>query len=88
MAIPQPLTCGHCGATDLGIATRFSYAWISAPGKRNTRTLQRHTLCRPNQIGRMDCFRLVTVFKHAIACRACRSAFPIAGPPDARERRD
>ncbi len=74
MAVCRPLTpCGHCGAADVGtFAAGYGFvrdehgAW---------------TLCHPNEPGRMDCYHLVTLYKHATPCHPCRSMFPVAGPP-------
>lgn len=39
----------------------------------------------------MDCYRLVSLYRHQIPCLACRAAFlvrfPAAGPVDARDLR-
>jgi len=56
----SPLVCGHCGR---GCG---DYA-----GGRSS--VQHVPLCHPNEVGRPDCYRLVTVYHHALRdCRACR----------------
>lgn len=57
-------TCGHCGRTDVG-----SYAaGSSAVGNQR--------LCHPNEAGRPDCYRLVTVYKHPVPCDCARPKEP------------
>ncbi len=71
-------TCGHCGAADVG-------SYYAGYASMTTEAGTWH-LCHPNEVGRMDCYRLVTVYKHATPCPSCRKLFPAAGPVDARAR--
>lgn len=56
--------CGHCGATDVG-----SYA-AGYGGVQDERGY--FDLCHPNEAGRPDCYRLVTVYHHGTPCEPCR----------------
>ncbi len=67
-------TCGHCGRTDVG-TYEAGYGGINDIA-----------LCHPNVSDRPDCFRLVTLYKHAMPCR-CESLFPAAGSVDAARGR-
>ncbi len=58
--------CGHCGRDDIGTPQ----AGYGAVGKTR--------LCHPNEPGRPDCFRLVTVYGHTMPCR-CSERAPRAG---------
>jgi len=89
----QLYECGHCWRTDVG-SPAAGYGGVcrsqiveSCNGEpERIATLVR--LCHPNEAGRMDCYRLVTVYGHETPCSNCRSFFPIAGPVDARVTRD
>jgi len=89
----QPRQCGHCRASDVGtfaagyasITTQTTTEGGPEDGKVETTMTY---LCHPNVAGRMDCYRLVTVYDHATPCGNCRSMFPAAGPRDARTPRD
>lgn len=52
--------CGHCGTTDVG-----GYAAGAA-------AVGGIALCHPNEAGRPDCYRLVTVYRHPAADRGAR----------------
>lgn len=66
----EGMICGHCGATDVG-----SPAAGYARGAITTATgVVGATLCHPNETGRPDCYRLVTVYRHNMPCRICPPA--------------
>ncbi len=58
--------CGHCGRRDVGTPNA---------GNANHDGV---ALCHPNEPGRPDCFRLVTVYRHPLDCRCQDRTNPAA----------
>ena len=52
--------CGHCGRDDVG---SFN-GGTSSVGETH--------LCHPDEPGRPDCYRLVTVYRHGMDCDPCK----------------
>jgi hypothetical protein len=66
--IKRRFECAHCGATDVG-SFEAGYAGVD----------DQH-LCHPDAEDRLNCYELVTVFRHAMPCLFCREAIE-AGIP-------
>jgi hypothetical protein len=63
-----PAVCGHCDRSDVGVFAAGYGALGGVP------------LCHPNVAGRPDCYRLVTVFGHPMACRCEERSHPVVRP--------
>ncbi len=67
--------CGHCGATDVG---GRAAGWAK---------VGQSPLCHPNDTGRPDCYRLVTVYRHRLYQDGgrCPCDGTLGPPPDGVE---
>lgn len=65
MPIRAETTCGHCGAGDVG-SIEAGYSVLGDA-----------YLCHPNERGRPDCYRLVTVYHHEMPCTPCRKSLAL-----------